>query len=195
MLDLRPECVPSQVLNLTWFQKGAEVTQRPVWGTYNSQAIKCRRILWPWMVRNNQRHISSLSSAHNKTLCWRLNEQNARLCGAMNSDCTHNQEIKICWHECYTSNQIYMHAGGQKRTNWVTGRAVFQSALPLKDRKILGAERGSLGWGTAPDDKARRASSQHSLSHNIVPLFVNSGRRRAQELRDRGGQRGMSIKQ
>ena len=47
------------------------------------------------------------------------------------------------------------------------------SALPLKDRKILGAERGSLEGGSPPDDRASRASSQHSLSHNIVPLFVN----------------------
>lgn len=50
------------------------------------------------------------------------------------------------------------------------------SALPLKDRKILGAERGSLEGGSPPDDRASRASSQHSLSHNIVLLFVNRGK-------------------
>lgn len=58
MLDQHPECVPSQVLNLTWFQKGAEVTQRPVWGTNSSHAIRWRQILYP----DNQHHISSFFS-------------------------------------------------------------------------------------------------------------------------------------
>lgn len=44
-----------------------------------------------------------------------------------------------------------------------------QSFLPLKDRKILGAERGSLEGGGPPDDEGSRASSQHSLSHNMSP--------------------------
>lgn len=73
----------------------------------------------------------------------------------------------------------------QEHANWVTGTAavlVYPSALPLKDRKILGAERGSLEGGSPPDDKARRASSQHSLSHNIAPVFVNRGEGRVQEL-------------
>lgn len=52
-------------------------------------------------------------------------------------------------------------------------RSSISNALPLKDRKILGAERGSLEGGSPPDDRASRARSQHSLSHNIVPLFVN----------------------
>lgn len=52
-------------------------------------------------------------------------------------------------------------------------RRIILSALPLKDRKILGADWGSMEGGRAPDDKASRASSQHSLSHNIVPLLVN----------------------
>lgn len=45
----------------------------------------------------------------------------------------------------------------------------------MKDKKILGAERGSLEGGSPPDDRASRAGSQHSLSHNMVPLFVNRG--------------------
>ena len=52
-------------------------------------------------------------------------------------------------------------------------RSKHFSALPLKDRKILGAERGSLGPGSAPDDRASRAITQHSLSHNMVPQFFN----------------------
>lgn len=75
MLDLCPECVPSQVLNLTWFQKGAEVTQRPVWGTNSSCAIKWRHILLPWIVRTISStsprpcHHASLTPTHNQTLC------------------------------------------------------------------------------------------------------------------------------
>lgn len=43
----------------------------------------------------------------------------------------------------------------------------------MKERKIRGAERGSLEAGSAPDEKASRASSQHTFSHSIVPLLVN----------------------
>lgn len=52
-------------------------------------------------------------------------------------------------------------------------REMQRSVSPLKDRKILGADRSSLDGGSAPDDKASRARSQDSLSHNIVPLFVD----------------------
>lgn len=59
----------------------------------------------------------------------------------------------------------------------------------MKDRKILGVERGSLGVGSPPDDKASRASSQHSLSHNIVvPVFVNRGEEELRSWRGRGGE-------
>jgi len=70
--------------------------------------------------------------------------------------------------------QNYTHAGSNRR------------ALPLKDRKTLGAERGSLeGSSAAPDDKPSRASSQQSLSHNIVPLFVNRAGEESRKLRGR----------
>ncbi|TNN83945.1 hypothetical protein EYF80_005816 [Liparis tanakae] len=55
-----------------------------------------------------------------------------------------------------------------------------------RDRKTLGAERGSLEGSTAaPDDKPSRASSQQSLSHNIVPLFVNRAEEESRKLRGR----------
>lgn len=63
--------------------------------------------------------------------------------------------------------------------------------LPLKDRKILGVERGSLGGGSPADDKVSRASSQHSLSHNIVvPSVCEQGRRRVSEAAEEDGVSG-----
>lgn len=49
---------------------------------------------------------------------------------------------------------------------------LFFITLPLKDRKILGADRGSFEGGSPPDDTATRASTQDSLSHNIIPLLT-----------------------
>jgi len=72
ILDLHPECVPSQVLNLTWFQMGAEVTQRLVWGTNSSQAIRWSQILQPWMVRaiiKTSPHFSHWPLEHNQSPC------------------------------------------------------------------------------------------------------------------------------
>ena len=61
----------------------------------------------------------------------------------------------------------------------------------MKDRKILGAERGSLEVGNVPDDKANRASSQHSLSHNMS-LYLLTEEKKSPEAE---GQRGTNIKQ
>lgn len=58
MLDVRPDCVPGQVLNLTWFQKGAEV-----WATNSSWVITWRHYL-AFNEQHNQQHISPSFSLH-----------------------------------------------------------------------------------------------------------------------------------
>lgn len=66
---------------------------------------------------------------------------------------------------------------------------LLSRVLPLKDRKIRGVDRASLGGGSPADDKASRASSQHSLSHNIVvPLFANRGEEEFGSCRGRGAE-------
>lgn len=49
---------------------------------------------------------------------------------------------------------------------------VTAEVLPLKERKILGAESDSLEEVSAPDDRATQASSPHTAAHNIVLLLV-----------------------
>lgn len=49
---------------------------------------------------------------------------------------------------------------------------VTAEVLPLKERKILGAESDSLEEVSAPDDRATQASSPHTAAHNILLLLV-----------------------
>lgn len=135
--------------------------------------------------QDTQEHISSplshwhtikLSVVHWRTkssACQALNSVGAN--SLPNPATEQDQEIKDWWQKqaavipstCLLRNTD-LNKLGQRHTS-------ILSALPLKDKKILGAERGSLEGGSPADDRASRASSQHTLSHNIVPLFVNRG--------------------
>lgn len=110
-LDLRPDCVPSRLLNLTWFQEGAEVAQRPVWGTNSCWVIKWRHIIWPSIVRtisstSRLSHYASLAPTHNQTLCCAHQGLKAMACQTLDSasanslpilDNEQDREIKDWW--------------------------------------------------------------------------------------------------
>lgn len=178
MLDVYPEFVLSQVLNLTWFQKRAEVTKKACLGNKLHPGDWMKTYSLTLNSQDNQQRISSSRSSSLSHTITQSNSvlttegTNSRLAKtwiqsvpAVNP---RNQRVltEVAIKSACLKRNTELHQLGHRH-------CIIFNVLPLKDRKILGADRGSLGGGSPPDDKASRASNQHSLSHNIVPLFVN----------------------
>lgn len=161
--------VPSQVLNLTWFQKGAEVTQRPVLG----ELIAAKRLNEDMFSGPEQsgQWAAHLPRPHNPTRCRGPREQvpgllspEFRRCQQF-THCSFTEEDQVIKDggRCYSSNQYSVWEKHKETPELRHGHSEGFKCLTFEGEEDPWGGEGLDGGGQPPGRRGQEGQQPEEL--------------------------------